>query len=379
MSLSRRKRRIAFLTLPCFVSETTKKKQFVDLEDSPVKSGVIRDTKQEAVVPSQEITSEKRVTDGSSKSPESLSPRKNTRRIFVAKIPSHVSEEDMRKYFESFGEIEDAYRPKDFTKNTLRGIGFITFVHTSTTEKVMEQKHKLGGVEVVIDRATPKNSSATLSKTSGSSNVDELNSANSTIGSLQATLDWLQKSDEDYCYCYGSLNEDIGADLTAYRKLKSSAGSCAASTATTRAPSTILSDDLNDFSLTTGYDSSGNPSQIRPGKSSRNLKQTGTDNLSLVRKLRGGPRIFVGKLTKDTVEQDLADYFSKFGFVMDVYIPRSKENKKEHRGFGFVTFETDASIERTVAQGTHTLKGAVLAIDVAVPENAKTLNKTINS
>ena len=35
----------------------------------------------------------------------------------------------------------------------------------------------------------------------------------------------------------------------------------------------------------------------------------------------------------------------KYGYVMDVYMPRSKDNKKEHRGFGFVTFETEAAIQ----------------------------------
>lgn len=90
---------------------------------------------------------------------------------------------------------------------------------------------------------------------------------------------------------------------------------------------------------------------------------------SHVNKVRVGPRIFVGKLSKDTIEKDLGDYFSKYGFVMDVYIPRSRENKKEHRGFGFVTFETEAAIKRVIAHGTHTLKGSVLAIDVAKPED----------
>lgn len=60
---------------------------------------------------------------------------------------------------------------------------------------------------------------------------------------------------------------------------------------------------------------------------------------------RNGPRLFVGKLPKGTNQQDLRNHFSKFGFVMDVFIPRAKNNKKEHRGFGFVTYETEAAIQ----------------------------------
>ena len=37
------------------------------------------------------------------------------------------------------------------------------------------------------------------------------------------------------------------------------------------------------------------------------------------------------------------DYFKNFGYVMDVYLPRDKVNRSEHRGFGFVTFDTRSS------------------------------------
>ena len=42
----------------------------------------------------------------------------------------------------------------------------------------------------------------------------------------------------------------------------------------------------------------------------------------------------------------LQDYFSKFGFVLDVYLPRDKVMRTEHRGFGFVTFETATALAR---------------------------------
>lgn len=83
---------------------------------------------------------------------------------------------------------------------------------------------------------------------------------------------------------------------------------------------------------------------------------------------RAGPRIFIGKLTKDTMESDVKEYFMKFGYVMDVYLPKSKDNKLEHRGFGFVTFETEAAIQRVVSHGTHKLKGSTIAIDIAMPK-----------
>ena len=37
-----------------------------------------------------------------------------------------------------------------------------------------------------------------------------------------------------------------------------------------------------------------------------------------------GPRIGVGTLSKDTGEQDVKDHFMRFGFVLDVYLPRGE-------------------------------------------------------
>lgn len=41
---------------------------------------------------------------------------------------------------------------------------------------------------------------------------------------------------------------------------------------------------------------------------------------------------------------------------MDVYMPRDRMNRAEHRGFGFVTFETEASIIRVASYGGHIIR-----------------------
>lgn len=98
-----------------------------------------------------------------------------------------------------------------------------------------------------------------------------------------------------------------------------------------------------------------------------NVQRRSNENPA-IQSVRAGPRIFIGKLTKDTSEADVKEYFGRFGFVMDVYMPKAKDNKAEHRGFGFVTFETDAAIKRVVGAGTHKLKGSTIAIDIAMPK-----------
>lgn len=47
---------------------------------------------------------------------------------------------------------------------------------------------------------------------------------------------------------------------------------------------------------------------------------------------------------------------TQFGYVLDVYMPRDKVKRNEHRGFGFVTFETSAAIQRVAQSGPHRIK-----------------------
>lgn len=49
---------------------------------------------------------------------------------------------------------------------------------------------------------------------------------------------------------------------------------------------------------------------------------------------------------------------TQFGYVLDVYMPRDKVKRNEHRGFGFVTFETSAAIQRVAQSGPHRIKCA---------------------
>lgn len=76
-------------------------------------------------------------------------------RIFVAKIPRTVTEDEFKEYFETFGEVKDAYMPKDRTQRYYRGIGFVTYAEEESAGRVMEVKHSFHDQEVVVDFAIP--------------------------------------------------------------------------------------------------------------------------------------------------------------------------------------------------------------------------------
>jgi len=77
-------------------------------------------------------------------------------------------------------------------------------------------------------------------------------------------------------------------------------------------------------------------------------------------------RIFIGNLNKTTSAVDLVIYFSQFGSVKDATIMANKKTGKS-RGFGFVTFQKDKTVEK-VMQQYHQLMGQNLAVQKALSE-----------
>ncbi|CAM6072223.1 unnamed protein product [Sphagnum tenellum] len=83
-------------------------------------------------------------------------PAKKITRVFVARIPPIVTDEEFRSYFEKFGALTDAYMPKDLASKAHRGIGFVTYEHSESVDRLMNESHELGGSTIAVDRATPK-------------------------------------------------------------------------------------------------------------------------------------------------------------------------------------------------------------------------------
>ncbi|CAF1138845.1 unnamed protein product [Adineta ricciae] len=72
-------------------------------------------------------------------------------------------------------------------------------------------------------------------------------------------------------------------------------------------------------------------------------------------------KIFVARLPDNITPDDLRQYFSKYGAIKDVYIP------KPARSFAFVTFH-DSNVVRTLF-GTHIILGCSVTVGPAEPKN----------
>ncbi|XP_045127213.1 TAR DNA-binding protein 43-like isoform X2 [Portunus trituberculatus] len=73
-------------------------------------------------------------------------------------------------------------------------------------------------------------------------------------------------------------------------------------------------------------------------------------------------KVFIGRCTEDITADDLREYFSKFGEVTDVFIP------KPFRAFAFVTF-LDPEVAQNLCGEDHIVKGTSVHVSNAAPKS----------
>lgn len=66
-------------------------------------------------------------------------------KLFIGGISWETSEDRLRDYFQSFGEVLEAVIMKDRATGRARGFGFIVFAHPNVAERVVFLKHVIDG------------------------------------------------------------------------------------------------------------------------------------------------------------------------------------------------------------------------------------------
>ncbi|KAE7997872.1 hypothetical protein FH972_002469 [Carpinus fangiana] len=80
-----------------------------------------------------------------------------TKKIFVGGLPSNLTEDGFRQYFESYGQVTDVVIMYDQNTQRPRGFGFITFDTEDAVDRVLQKTfHDLNGKSVEVKRALPK-------------------------------------------------------------------------------------------------------------------------------------------------------------------------------------------------------------------------------
>ncbi|KAI0503560.1 hypothetical protein KFK09_014494 [Dendrobium nobile] len=79
-------------------------------------------------------------------------------------------------------------------------------------------------------------------------------------------------------------------------------------------------------------------------------------------------KIFVGGLPSNVTEDEFRNYFEKFGSVNDVVIMNDSETHRP-RGFGFITFDSEEAVQKTMQKRFHELNKKVVEVKIAVPKD----------
>ncbi|CAG0916288.1 unnamed protein product [Notodromas monacha] len=79
-------------------------------------------------------------------------------KVFVGGLPAELSEDEIKAHFGSFGKIAQMEMPFDKVRNQRKGFCFITFENESAMKELLRNpKQTLGGKEVDVKKATPRN------------------------------------------------------------------------------------------------------------------------------------------------------------------------------------------------------------------------------
>lgn len=90
----------------------------------------------------------------------------SNKKVFVGGLEPTVDANDLKKYFEKFGGVQDAIVLRDVNTNASRGFGFVTFDSEEVADKcVQENNYDIKGKRVDIKKADPKNQNQRQSRT----------------------------------------------------------------------------------------------------------------------------------------------------------------------------------------------------------------------
>ncbi|CAH8388721.1 unnamed protein product [Eruca vesicaria subsp. sativa] len=112
-------------------------------------------------------------------------------KLFIGGISWETTEDRLREYFQSFGEVLEAVIMKDRATGRARGFGFLVFADPSVAERVVLLRHVIDGKLVEAKKAVPRDDHLVLNKSNNTSLQGSPGPANSKkifVGGLASSV-----------------------------------------------------------------------------------------------------------------------------------------------------------------------------------------------
>ena len=263
-------------------------------------------------------------------------------KVFVGGLSRETTTDGLRLYFERFGEICDCVVMKDRSTGAPRGFGFVTYTSQTVADRVVHHRHVIDGKEVEAKPAVPRESETLATQRSVLPPPLQPGMGRTMPGFAPPNL----------------ASQNGGAQGTT-PSFGGGQGSFGAPPQRTGAPPNGGGGGLLGGSG--GGRGGGRGSGAMHGSSQFGGSGGGANAEFPTNK------IFVGGLSHDTSENDFVGYFSLFGPVIDCVIMCDPHTRKP-RGFGFITFDNTAAVDRACVNKFHELNGKFVEVKRAIPQ-----------
>uniref|UniRef100_A0A803MXV0 RRM domain-containing protein n=1 Tax=Chenopodium quinoa TaxID=63459 RepID=A0A803MXV0_CHEQI len=303
-------------------------------------AATVPDTNEKASEPEKEIENEEKEGDDKKKHAELLALPPHGSEVYVGNIPQDATEEDLRGFCESIGEVVEVRIMKGKEPGENKGYAFVMFRTKEMASKAME---KLNGTELKGKKVRCSSSQAkhklfigNIPKTLGE---EDLRNAVSEFGPGVIAIELLkdlQNSSRNRGFAFIEYYNHACADYARQKMSKA------------------------DFRL---GDKSPTVSWADPSpKSGSNAESSGVSEVKAV---------YVKNLPKDVTQDMLKDLFGRHGKITKVVLPPAKAGQENSR-FGFVHFEERSSALKSLKNtGRYELEGQVLDCSLAKPQADK--------
>ncbi|KAJ9185115.1 hypothetical protein P3X46_004779 [Hevea brasiliensis] len=97
------------------------------------------------------------------------------------------------------------------------------------------------------------------------------------------------------------------------------------------------------------------------------LNRNGSSSIHCSPGLARTKKIFVGGLASTVTETDFKKYFEQYGIITDVVVMYD-HNTQRPRGFGFITYDSEETVDKVLHKTFHELNGKMVEVKRAVPK-----------
>lgn len=314
-------------------------------------------------------------------------PDESGRRLFVGRLNLSTDEATMRHYFERFGALADCIVMRFPDSLRSRGFGFVTFVHPESLEQCLSvSSHWLDDKQLELSRATAKGPGKYGGYGGGSSEASAWGGRGGSGGASKPALSDVEvdrrlfvgrlnfatddASLRDYFGRWGELEACIvmrwpdtmrsrGFGFVTFKYAQSMEQCLAHAGPHTLDGSEIVMTRARNKAEGTDGGTGGGGGGYGKRKWDDANDGAGDEAAPFDPESKLLRRLFLGRLSFNSTEENVRAYFERFGALAEVVVMKFNDTGKS-RGFGFITFERAQSADDCQAARPHELDGKII-------------------